>query len=98
VSSARNPRRRYDENGKEIPPLTVGRSLAEGYRTVMAYCDAHNCGHSAEVPLEGWPSDLPVPDMALKLRCSKCGSRRIRMMVNVKELYAKAHGAGRTSD
>jgi hypothetical protein len=62
----------------------------------MAYCEAHNCGHGAEVPLKGWPADLPVPDTALKLRCSQCGSRRIRMMVNIKELYARAHGAGRT--
>ena len=96
MSVPRNPRRAYDQDGTEIPPVTVGRSLAEGYRTVMAYCEAHRCGHGAEVPLKGWPVHLPVPDMALKLRCSKCGSRRIRMMVNVDELYAKAHGTGRT--
>jgi hypothetical protein len=96
VSSARNPRRAYDADGNEIPPVTVGRSLADGYSTVMAYCEAHNCGHGAEVPLKNWSSDLPVPDMALRLRCSKCGSRRIRMMVNIRELYARAHGAGRT--
>ena len=62
----------------------------------MADCEAHNCGHGAEVPLKGWPPHLPVPDMALKLQCSQCGSRRIRIMVNVKELYALSHGAGRT--
>jgi hypothetical protein len=96
VSTARNPRRAYDADGNEIPPVTVEQSLADGYKTVMAYCDASNCGHGAEVPLKGWPADLPVPGMALKLRCSQCGSRRIRMMVNVTELYARAHGAGRT--
>ncbi len=96
MSPPRNPRRAYDANGNEIPPVTVGQSLAEGYRTVMAYCEAHNCGHGAEVPLKGWSADLPVPHMALRLRCSKCGGRRIRMMVNVTELYARAHGAGRT--
>ncbi len=93
----RNPRRAYDAHGNEIPPVTVGQSLADGYRTVVAYCGAHDCGHGAEVPLLGWALDLPVPDMALRLRCSKCGSRRVRMMVNVKELYARAHGAGRAS-
>lgn len=72
------------------------QSHADGYRTMMAYCEAHNCGHGAEVPLRAWPPRLPMPDAALKLRCSKCGSRRIRMMVNVMELYAKAYGAGRT--
>jgi hypothetical protein len=96
MSTARNPRRAYDADGNEIPPVTVGQSLADGYRTVMAYCDVHDCGHGAEVPLKNWSPDLPVPDMALRLRCSKCGGRRIRMMVNVTELYARAHGAGRT--
>ena len=96
MSPPRNRRRAYDADGNEIPPVTVGQSLADGYRTVMAYCDAASCGHGAQVPLQGWPSDLPVPDMALKLRCSQCGSRRIRMMVNVAELYSRAHGAGRT--
>jgi hypothetical protein len=96
LSPPRNPRRAYDASGNEIPPVTVGQSLADGYRTVMAYCEAHNCGHGAEVPLNGWPADLPVPDMAFRLRCSKCGGRRIRMMVNVTELYVRAHGAGRT--
>lgn len=96
MRAARNPRRAYDANGNEIPPVTVGQSLAEGDRTVMAYCEGYDCSHGAEVPLQGWPADLPVPDMPLKLRCSKCGSRRIRVMVNVRELYARAHGAGRT--
>ena len=96
MSPTRNPRRAYDEQGKVIPPVTVGQSLVDGDRTVMAYCEAHNCGHGAEVPLEGWPLHLPVPDMALKLRCSRCGGRQIRMMVNVTELYARAHRAGRT--
>jgi hypothetical protein len=85
---ARNPRRAYDENGNEIRPSTVGRSVSQGFRTVMAYCEAHNCRHGGEVPLKGWHPELPVPDMALKLRYSKCGGRRIRMTVNVAELYA----------
>jgi hypothetical protein len=96
VKTGRNPRRVYDADGNEIPPVTVRQSLADGYRTAMAYCDAHNCGHGAEVPLKGWPPDLPVPDMALKLRCSKCGGGEVRMIVNVRELNAKAHGAGST--
>ena len=96
MSRPRNPRRAYAADGNEISPVTVGQSLAEGYRTVMAYCEAHSCGHGAEVPLLGWALDLPVPDMALRLRCSKCGDRRARMMVNVMELYARAHGADRT--
>ena len=69
----RNPRRAYDENGNEIPPASVGRSKADGHRTVAAFCEAQGCGHHAVIPLDGWPDEMPVPDMALKLRCSKCG-------------------------
>ncbi|WP_230532185.1 hypothetical protein [Microvirga roseola] len=96
MSHPRNPRRAYDADGSETPPVTVGQGLADGYRTLMVYCEAHNCGHGAEVPLKDRPPHLPVPDVTSKLRCSQCGGRRIRMMVNVTELYARAHGAGST--
>jgi hypothetical protein len=97
VPTPRNPRRAYDENGNEIPPVTVGESLADGYKTVMAYCEAPGCSHDAVVPLEGWPLDLPVPDMALRLRCSNCGRKNIRMMISVDELYARTPGTGRVN-
>jgi hypothetical protein len=37
--------------------------------------------------------DTAIPDIALHLRCSKFRSRQIKIMINVKELYATAHGA-----
>lgn len=58
-------------------------------KTVAAFCVAINCGHDAVVPLDGWPDDFPIPDMALKLRCSKCGGRQIKMMINVQDLYGR---------
>jgi hypothetical protein len=90
----RNPRRAYDENGKEIPPVTVAASRASGLHTVAAFCEARGCHHDAVVSLDDWPDEMPIPDMALHLRCSKCGGCQIKIMINVKELYAKAHGAG----
>ena len=62
--------------------------------SVMVFCEAQGCGHDAVIPLKGWPEATAIPDMALRLRCSKCGSRKIRMMLNVHELYAKVLGAG----
>jgi hypothetical protein len=35
-----------------------------------------------------------MPDLALHLCCSKCGSREIKIMLNVGELYLRTHGAG----
>ena len=33
------------------------------------------------------PNALPVPDAALKLRCAQCGSKRIRVRLNIAEYY-----------
>ncbi len=87
----RNPRRAYDENGREIPPATVASTRAIGIATVTAFCEAQGCDHHAIVSLEGWPEATPIPDMALRLRCSSCGSRKIRMMLNVHDPYAITH-------
>jgi hypothetical protein len=39
------------------------------------------------VDVSGFPDDFPVPDVALKLRCSACGSKQIRVMMNMLEFY-----------
>ena len=90
----RNPRRAYDPGGNEIPPATIASTRALGMTTVTALCEAQGCEHHATVALDGWPEATPIPDIALRLRCSKCGNRKIRMMLKVRELYTKVHGAG----
>jgi hypothetical protein len=60
--------------------------------SVMAFSEAQGCFHRAIVRLEGWPEATAIRDMALRLRCSRCGSQNIKMMLNVHELYAKAYG------
>jgi hypothetical protein len=81
----RNPRRAYDKAGNEIPPVTIAHLTAEGCKTVAAFCD--DCGHEAIVDVSGFPDDFPIPDVALKLRCSACGSRQIRVRLNMLEHY-----------
>jgi hypothetical protein len=46
------------------------RSL--GVTKVDVYCA---CGHQASVDVASLPGDLAVPDVRLRLRCSKCGKR-----------------------
>jgi DNA-directed RNA polymerase subunit RPC12/RpoP len=46
-----------------------------GVPSVEARCGA--CGREAVVSCDGLPADLPVPDVALRLRCSACESKRI---------------------
>jgi hypothetical protein len=46
-----------------------------GLTTVEAVCEA--CKHEAVIKAERFPAALPVPDVALRLRCSVCRSKRI---------------------
>ena len=58
--------------------MTLGNMRAQGIRDVLAYCEGVNCRHSAAVNVDLLPEGLPVPDVALRLVCSKCGRRQIK--------------------
>ena len=72
---ARNPRRAYDADGREITPMDLANMRQNGVRSVTAECKA--CKREAAVNCDALPADLPVPDVALRLRCSACGSKQI---------------------
>jgi len=66
--------------------------MSRRLKIVMAFCEATGCGYSKPVPLDLFPPDLPVPDIALHLRCSRCGSKAIKIQINVTELYDQSWG------
>ena len=82
------------KRAKLFKEIKEGRLRAHkaGFATVMAFCEAPRCGHSAAVDLAGLPPDLPIPDIALRLRCFACGRQEIKIHINVHELYAMAWG------
>jgi hypothetical protein len=80
-----NPRWAYDTVGREIEPPTIRHHLERGCRTLEAVCD--DCRHEAVIDVSDLPLDLPCPDVALRLRCSACGSRHIRVRMNMVEYY-----------
>jgi hypothetical protein len=85
MASERNPRRAYDTDGREIAPPTIRHHLERGCRTLEAVCD--DCRHEAVIDISDLPLDLPCPDVALRLRCSACGFKRIRVRLNMVEYY-----------
>jgi hypothetical protein len=85
MTRPRNRRRAYDKDGNEIRPATITHLKADGCRTVAAFCD--DCRHEGIVDVSAFPDDFPVPDVALKLRCSSCGSKQIRVMRSMLEYY-----------
>ena len=68
----RNPRRSYDSEGRQILPMDLTDAMQNGVRALRAIC---NCGHEAEVPIDGWQPETYVPDVGLSLRYTDCGRR-----------------------
>ncbi len=87
----RNPRRAYDEQGREIAPPTVGDARAEGETTAAVTC--HSCHRHVIITTDRFPGWLPFPDMALRLRCSQCRSRDVSVMRDMAAHYDRIHAA-----
>ncbi|KMO34762.1 hypothetical protein VQ02_18565 [Methylobacterium variabile] len=87
----RNPRRSYDEQGREIAPPTIGALRAEGETTAAVSC--HGCRRRVVISTDPFPADLPFPDMALRLRCSECASRNVSVMKDMKAHYERITAA-----
>jgi hypothetical protein len=60
----RNPRRAYDENGREIEPMTLGQMRVHGVRSISAECTA--CRHEARILVDMVPDRMPVTDVAVE--------------------------------
>ena len=62
-------------DGRELPSLTLATMRSHGIRSIEARCSA--CGHQVAYSVDHLPDDLSVPVLALRLRCSMCGARKI---------------------
>jgi hypothetical protein len=49
----------------------------QGINTLWASCQRIGCGHEAKIDASRFPDNMPVPDVGLRLRCSKCGGRNV---------------------
>lgn len=79
------PRRARDSHGAEIRPMTLADMRGLGVRSVDAYCQAPSCGHSATILVDALSPATFVPDVALRLRCSACGSKKVYTRPSWKE-------------
>lgn len=66
----------YDTEANEPAPMTLGNMREHGVSAVWATCEA--CEHEALVSVAEMRDDFPVPDVALRLRCGRCGSREVK--------------------
>ena len=57
-----------------MTPATVGNTQQNNARGIIARCA---CNHEAAISFERLRPDEYVPDVALRLRCTACGGKRI---------------------
>jgi hypothetical protein len=55
--------------------MTLANMRANGVRSVTAQCEA--CNHQADVSVDARPETVYVPHVGQRLRCSKCGSKKV---------------------
>jgi len=58
--------------------MTLANRREHGIRSVEASCQEIGCGHAGSVNIDQLPGNIPVPDVALRLRCSSCGSKNVK--------------------
>jgi hypothetical protein len=75
ISHVVQPSRADNKGGDETPPLTLATMRERGVRSILVWCNA--CNHDAIFDADHLPDDLPVPDVALRPRCSECNSKDI---------------------
>ena len=57
----------------------------QGVRGLSLYCLNHACGHQTVISADQYPDDVEVLYFALRMKCSKCGGRRVDVRPNWKE-------------
>ena len=67
--------RAYATEKHERPALTLATMRSHGIRSIEAWCSA--CGHHMAYNVDHLPDDLSVAGVALRLRCSMCGARKV---------------------
>ena len=71
----RNPRRAYDEDGREMTPATVAKTQQNGARGIIARCA---CNHEALLPFTGLHPDWYVPESPYACAARPAAASRLR--------------------
>jgi hypothetical protein len=66
-------------------PMTLANMRAQGVHHLIAFCLNDACRHQALIDVSSYPSDTPVPWFRSKVKCGKCGGRKVDVGPNWKE-------------
>ena len=77
------------------PPMDLANMRAQGVRGLAVYWLNHSCRHHTVISADDYPDDMKAPSFALRLKCSKCGGRRVDVRPNWKEASPVTDWRGR---
>jgi hypothetical protein len=67
------------------PPMTLDNMREMGVRGLAVYCLNHACRHQTVISADDYAGDIEVPSFRLRMKCSKCGGKRVDVRPNWNE-------------
>jgi hypothetical protein len=67
------------------PPMTLGNMRELGVRGLAVYCVNHACRHQTIISADDYADEIEIPSFGRRMKCSKCGGRRVDVRPNWKE-------------
>jgi hypothetical protein len=61
--------------------MTLGNMRRQGVRSLAVFCLNHACQHRTVISAD-YPDEVEVPSFGLRMKCSKCGGRRVDVRPN----------------
>jgi hypothetical protein len=71
------------------PPMTLGNMREQDVRGLAVQCLNHACRHQTIISADDYAGDIEVPSFALRMKCSKCGGKRVDVRPNWSEQPAR---------
>jgi hypothetical protein len=68
------------------PPMTLGNLRQLGVRGLVVACLNAQCHHEATIGADDYADEIEVASFAARMVCSKCGSERVDVRPNWKEM------------
>jgi hypothetical protein len=62
--------------------MTLGNMRKQGVHGLAVYCLNHACRHHTVVNVDDYPHEVEVPSFGSRMKCSKCGGKRVDVRPN----------------
>jgi hypothetical protein len=65
--------------------MDLANMRKQGARSLAVFCLNHACLHRTLINVDDYLGDIEVPSFGRRMKCSKCGGRRVDVRPNWKE-------------